>query len=74
MLAPGRRLICATCPSIQTQPSRATQAPIFWLTTRTGHGSSELLFPPAPASCPTPTPHPTATAPLRPHSPSAMSI
>ncbi|GIJ77379.1 hypothetical protein Xph01_18110 [Micromonospora phaseoli] len=50
MLAPGRRLICATCPSTHTQPSRATQAPIFWLTTRTGHGSSELLFPPVPES------------------------
>ena len=43
MVAPGRRLICATCPSTQTQPRRAIQAPIFWLTTRTGHGSSAVL-------------------------------
>jgi hypothetical protein len=41
---PGRRLICATWPSTQTQPSFATQAPSFWLTTRTGHGSSAVLF------------------------------
>src|SRR6185369_1171432 len=43
-LLPGRRVICATWPSTQTQPSRATQAPIFWLTTRTGHGCSAVLF------------------------------
>ena len=44
MLLPGRRVICATWPSTQTQPSLAIQAAIFWLTTRTGHGSSELAF------------------------------
>jgi hypothetical protein len=43
VLAPGRRLICATCPSTQTQPSREIQAPTFWLTTRTGQGSSGVL-------------------------------
>ncbi|GAA4567076.1 hypothetical protein GCM10023176_18480 [Micromonospora coerulea] len=43
MLAPGRRLICATCPSTHTQPSRAIHAATFWLTTRTGHGSSDVL-------------------------------
>ena len=37
---PGRRVICATWPSTQIQPSFAIQAPIFWLTTRTGHGAS----------------------------------
>src|SRR3954453_16650830 len=42
VVLPGRRLICATWPSIHTQPSLATQAPIFWLTTRTGHGFSAL--------------------------------
>jgi hypothetical protein len=41
--APGRRLICAIWPSIHTQPSRAIHAPTFWLTTRTGHGSSGVL-------------------------------
>ncbi|BCB79905.1 hypothetical protein GCM10022251_09020 [Phytohabitans flavus] len=44
MLAPGRRLICATWPSTHTHPSLATHAPIFWLTTRTGQGSSAVLF------------------------------
>ena len=39
---PGGRVTWATCPSTQTQPSLATQAPIFWLTTRTGHGSSAV--------------------------------
>jgi hypothetical protein len=39
---PGRRVIWATCPSIQIHPSRAIQLPIFWLTTRTGHGLSGL--------------------------------
>ena len=60
MLAPGRRLICATCPSTQTQPSLAIQAPTFWLTTRTGQGSSEVLraaaAPPAPPYGPAPRP------------------
>ena len=37
-------MICATWPSTQTQPSLAIQALIFWLTTRTGHGSSAVLF------------------------------
>jgi len=36
-------VICATCPSTQIQPSRAIHAPIFWLTTRTGHGRSGVL-------------------------------
>ncbi len=54
MLAPGRRLICATCPSTHTQPSRAIHAPTFWLTTRTGHGSSELLRPLSSALTPPP--------------------
>ncbi|GAA4458765.1 hypothetical protein GCM10023170_057090 [Phytohabitans houttuyneae] len=44
MLAPGRRLIWATCPSTHTHPSLATHAPTFWLTTRTGHGSSGVLL------------------------------
>jgi hypothetical protein len=43
VLAPGRRLIWATWPSTHTQPSLAIQAPTFWLTTRTGHGSSGVL-------------------------------
>ncbi|GHJ56634.1 hypothetical protein Nm8I071_59410 [Nonomuraea sp. TT08I-71] len=47
MLAPGRRLICATCPSTHTHPNRAIQAPTFWLTTRTGHGSSDVLRSPS---------------------------
>lgn len=47
MLAPGRRLICATCPSTHTQPSLAIHAPTFWLTTRTGQGSSALLRAPS---------------------------
>src|SRR4051794_9855248 len=42
-LVPGRRLTWATWPSTQIQPNRATQAPIFWLTTRTGQGSSAVL-------------------------------
>ena len=43
MAAPGRRLIWAIWPSTQTQPSLAIQALTFWLTTRTGHGSSGVL-------------------------------
>jgi 4-hydroxy-3-methylbut-2-en-1-yl diphosphate reductase len=43
-LVPGRRVICATCPSTQTHPRRAIHAPSFWLTTRTGHGWSAVLF------------------------------
>src|SRR6266511_2394908 len=40
VVVPGRRVICATWPSTQTHPSLPIQAPIFWLTTRTGHGCS----------------------------------
>src|SRR5439155_22064811 len=42
VLVPGRRVICATWPSIQTQPSLPIHALIFWLTTRTGHGCSTV--------------------------------
>ncbi|MEU5668886.1 hypothetical protein ABZ749_00680, partial [Micromonospora sp. NPDC047753] len=64
MLAPGRRLICATCPSTHTQPSLAIQAPTFWLTTRTGQGSSALLAPlPPPLAPPLPTRPPSLTRP-----------
>src|SRR5262249_48951562 len=42
VLVPGRRLICATCPSTHTQPSLLIQEAIFWLTTRTGHGWSAV--------------------------------
>ncbi|GAB3064988.1 hypothetical protein GCM10027186_15980 [Micromonospora schwarzwaldensis] len=62
MAAPGRRLICATWPSTQTQPSRAIQAPTFWLTTRTGHGSSDVLRSTSPALTP-PTLRPGADRP-----------
>src|SRR5690606_19061916 len=51
VLVPGRREICATCPSTPTQPSRPIHSPIRWLTTRTGQGCSGLLRggPPLPA-------------------------
>ena len=41
MLVPGRRVIWATWPSTQIQPSLPIQAPIFCETTRTGHGASD---------------------------------
>ena len=37
---PGRRVICATWPSTQTQPSRPIHSVISWLTLRTGTGCS----------------------------------
>jgi len=40
---PGRRVTWATCPSTQTQPSLATQEPIFWLTPLTGQGDSGFV-------------------------------
>jgi hypothetical protein len=43
VLVPGRRLICATCPSTHTQPSLPIHDAIFWLTTRTGQGCSGVV-------------------------------
>ncbi|GAA2219176.1 hypothetical protein GCM10010429_52040 [Micromonospora olivasterospora] len=78
MLAPGRRLICATCPSTHTQPRRAIHAPTFWLTTRTGHGSSALLFGTSvtrPPYGPGPTPPETImTLPAMSISPAAVNL